>query len=939
MKSNKNQPQINLTSAQQQAIDDNNSRFQIIACAGSGKTEVVSRRITRWLKEGADPKSIVAFTFTEKAASELKARIYRHVEEEMGKEQVLKLGPLYAGTIHSYCLRLMQDYTKELANYETIDEHRQVALMLREHKRWKLKEKFPQIKKTFELIHTFSKNIDVYYNELLSTTDLEKQGNTVFQSALADFEGTLHHYRVMTYGQIIAYAVKRLKNDGNMLSKIHDQLKYLVVDEYQDINNAQDELIKLLVSGSADLTVVGDDDQAIYQWRGSSVSSIVEFKEHYQAESVDLMDNHRSRPGIINKSNHIAAGIENRLPKKMNPSRDEVLGDVCIWEAETPSDEAKAITETIAKLYAQGYKYSDMAVLCRSVKTSGQPIMNAFRESGIPFSAKGRSGLFQHAEIVFFSMTYAFLADCQWTSDQYSYGEKISLKTLKEQFKRTPFANFKSEEKVMHYLESKQKAIAEGSQIDAVGEYYQLLKIMGTPQLDPKDNNDLAVLERCARFSCILTDFEHMTRRARPDNMEEKREKDIVKEEAKVNEPTLRFVHSQYFYQRLTTYIQWYASGSYDETNGNHKSEEDAVQIMTIHQSKGLEFPVVFVPGMVKQRFPSKNTGKKQTWFISKELFDAGRYEGTINDEKRLFYVAITRAKETLYVSRFRRQKNKTGMSPFFEELLENNKPLDYSDGGIPLPDTITSSSKKSEKIKEFTVTDLLTYETCPYGYQLRHEMEFQPPMALALGYGKIVHFILHLLAMNAKETGQVPTVSHLKEVMDKYFYLPFANRAAFRQMKRAVDGNLTHFIKEKGQNFLKIKESERRFNLSINDFTITGKADVVIDGSAGDDAVTLVDYKTGLDKEDLDSMESYATQLQLYAAAGRQEGINTIAATIYDLHNKKPHNVEISPATESKAIKKAGQLSQGIATGSFDARIGQNCKKCDVKDICKYSN
>ena len=278
------------------AVLHRGSHIQIIAAAGAGKTEVVSQRVASLLAT-EPPESIVAFTFTEKAAKELKERIRQRVTATLGEDATDQLGQLFVGTIHAYCFRLLQTFVPQYETYTPLDANQLINLLYREGTQLQLKHRFGG-GKLFEGISNFLRSVDVVENELMDPMALP-DGD--FKTALLDYYDRLDAYRFMSFGTQIIRAVEAL-NDPEILSRVTAELRHLIVDEYQDVNPAQERLIQLLAkpSGTADLVVVGDDDQAIYQWRGSSVSNIVTFADRYDSVAqFRLLTNRRSRAPIV----------------------------------------------------------------------------------------------------------------------------------------------------------------------------------------------------------------------------------------------------------------------------------------------------------------------------------------------------------------------------------------------------------------------------------------------------------------------------------------------------------------------------------------------------------------------------------------------------------------------------------------------------------------
>jgi DNA helicase II / ATP-dependent DNA helicase PcrA len=292
------------------AVRHRGSHLQIIASAGSGKTEVVAQRFAELMEDGVDPAGIIAFTFTERAAEELKARISARVEERLGSQALDRLGAAFVGTIHAYCFRLLQQQVPRYETFDVLDERRLTAFLCREEPALGLKN---LTGKLFASIRAFLTNLEVVENELISLADLDEP----LRGMAEKFYRLLEQFRLLTYGQLISRAVAELEKP-EVAATVHATLRHLIVDEYQDVNPAQERLIRLLTGLEVELCVVGDDDQAIYQWRGSDVRNIVEFSTRYPAvRTFTITENRRSRPSIVDAATAFARSITGRLDKKM----------------------------------------------------------------------------------------------------------------------------------------------------------------------------------------------------------------------------------------------------------------------------------------------------------------------------------------------------------------------------------------------------------------------------------------------------------------------------------------------------------------------------------------------------------------------------------------------------------------------------------------------
>lgn len=923
---------MDYTEKQRKAIAHAGGNLQLIACAGSGKTEVVSRRISMLLRRGIAPESIVAFTFTEKAAAELKERVIRHVEQDLGTVFSKRIGELSVGTIHGYCLRLLQE-NGEFNNFDALTEHTEVALLGRFFNRLGLPDllerSFPgQRIPRYKGIDIFRRSAEVVYNDLLSR-NLLKSKTPSFHEILTRYEELLSAMRLINFAQMISWAVDMIERNPDVQRRLAQSARHLVVDEYQDINPAQEKIIRLLHDLGATVCVVGDDDQSIYQWRGTDVSNILTFAGRYRSvTSVTLDKNFRSTPGIVDVANHIAKSIPQRLPKKMVTALPNDGPDRCYIECASEEDEAEWITHAIELFQRQGYQWSDMAILLRSVSTSGGRFLSKLREKNIPVVVAGKVGLFQRPEIRLLGKLVARWTDQAWRDSTYEKGATVHDEALRSDLAQIFGGRVRDSAKVLQRLLSIGMEAVTSSRSDLVRTYQEILAALGIENLDVDNERERPFFDSLGKFSQLLTDFEHMGKRAAPL---------AVEGQAKGSEADrISAIHpaGMSLWTGLHWYIQTHALDSYEESNSQDVSDMNAVHLMTVHQAKGLEFPIVFVPCLVDKRFPSKRTGESRNWLIPYHLFDRTRYEGRVEDELRLFYVALTRAKRILILSRFTRYaRQRANPSPFVADLLRARKIGFFESEGKIFERTVRRQRKKQEPLLT-SFSDLSVYEVCPYRYRLRLTHGFQPPLAPELGYGKSLHHVITCLAREARR-GRSVSRQTVDRIVEDQFYLPLAGRAGKEQMKAVAKKSVGAYVEKFGTELQCALETEARFEVPLGNAIVRGKIDLVADpgqGSNGD--VSIVEFKTKLN----DGETPDPSQVHLYCLGAESKGWSVTSAFVHDLHGDRRHPVSVEKEKMRVTLGKVEELSDGIRDRHFDPKPGPHCRECDHKRICRHS-
>ncbi|NDC48860.1 MAG: ATP-dependent helicase [Micrococcales bacterium] len=897
------------------ASESKASHIQIIASAGAGKTETISQRVGKLIRDGAEPSEIVAFTFTVKAAEEIKERIRERVRKFAGQDAADKIGMMYVGTIHGYCLQFLQQNVPQYETYDMVDENQLAAFTIR----WDMELGLRQFdidrpegkKRLFEGMRTFLANVAVLENDLIDLESLpEDLAN--FKTAVRRLYELLDQHRMLTFGMQIGRAIDALQDPINR-SKISSGIKHLIVDEYQDVNIAQEKLVQLLSKpiGTANLVVVGDDDQAIYQWRGSSVENITTFNQRYpDVETYRLLTNFRSRPGIVNLANAFASTIQGRLPKVMKPFHEVNGPSVDIADDfELETHEANDIAESIQRLVRSGYKYSDIAILVRAGTTYPR-LLDALEKKGVPVSPGDRLGLLEQADALFLARVFAYFADMDWKPSKYAEAEQVHLADLISYAEENYSVDKASLERF--FIKTKAKVGQDSRKISLVELLYELYSFLGVQEWTQDDNVSVGRLGTMAKFSSMVGDYEGIQKHARLNDD---------------GSQTGATDQRDWYFKGLVILMSQFARDSYRDFGGEDDVTVDAVDLMTVHAAKGLEWPIVFIPAVTGKRFPSSRVGQGPSWIIPRNMFDADRYEGTINDERRLFYVALTRAREWVSISSHEKvNKQRGSQSPFMEQVLKS-----FDDTpGYP-PEWTKDRNGEIDGVLQISYSDLSAYLNCGWSYWLRNRIGFPSVLVESLGYGKAIHHLMRVIAEQSTLKGRPLNAREVDKLLATDFFLPFANKVVAENLKTAAGALVDRYLNDYAEDTTRTWQTERPFELEVKGGLIIGRADVILDMHDGEiNNLAIVDYKTAVGEQEFD------LQLRIYAEAGTREGLRVQGAYVHDLTDATRKEVVIDESSRRLAVTIAEKAVQGIKNREFEAQPNfSKCSRCDVRAIC----
>lgn len=908
---------MKLTTNQEEAINYLKGNLQIIACAGSGKTQTISRRVANLVLSGVPKEEILAFTFTDKAANEMKLRIRKQLEELFPQNP--ELGSMYIGTIHSFCFQYLKEIKPEYRNYDIIDQNKQLLFLSRHFQDIGLGHLRIGHENMFLIMQRFVKSIDIVKQNRISEINIETDSPDFFK-CYSEYKALMTEHKFIDFASIIVSLVNLLESEEQELIAIKNKIKYVVVDEYQDINPIQEKLINLIAGEDGNLCVVGDDDQAIFEFQGANVDNILTFSNRYKnVKSIKLLENFRSSNAIIEAARDLIQynNSNGRLQKRMeHGSKFKISekGDLFKIEFDNRNDEIIYIAHKIKELRGfkhiekidengtpiyRGLDWCDFAILVSRNNATARDFIEVFNTEEIPFTAQGTAGLFDRAEIRFIQMIFNFFCDMEiWNDSNTIVCDINNLKNFYEV--NINNSDWKKIESVIRNLKLE---IQTGDRFYPQDIYYKILNSMGVEN-EIFDDGDLYDF---GRFSELILDFE------------------TVNEWINLNR-----------LKSFVFYLNGYAETKIDFGGLDDPTKLNTVTIQSIHKSKGLEYPAVFIPDLSKGRFPSQRRTRLPDVYLKN--VDLSRFISGDEGERRLFYVATTRSEKFLFLTMAKDigQKRNYSPSPYFDELNHDliiNR--DISDPSIriktnPLP-------KTSLEIIPTTFTDLQYYLKCPYDYLLRKLMGFSPTIDLSFGYGQQVHNLLNRI--HSTNQGTVPSDSDIEKLTESEFFLRYTRGNIFDNMKNKAKSILKNYVTSFGSDFPLKLETEKPFEFILDDALISGQIDLITIVNPETNKikdVKLIDFKTEKKEGRRERDPHNKLQLRLYAiAAGKALDLNPLLSCIHYLSD----NVRIDVGVDNEKLTEArgiiNQTVQGIKQRQFKKNSGKHCDECDFTLIC----
>ncbi len=950
-----------LTKAQAEAVSHEAGPLLIIAGAGTGKTTVITRRIAHLIAaRKARPSEILALTFTDKAAGEMEERVDELVPYGYADVQI--------STFHAFGDRLIKENALELGltpDFRLLLRAEQV-IFLRDHLfEFPLKHFRPlgdPTRHVQALITLFSrlKDEDVGADEYLVHAErllaaagddaarMEAEEHVELARTYAQYQTLMARLGQIDFGDQIVEVLRLFRTRPHVLRRCQERYRYILVDEFQDTNYAQFEVVKLLAARHRNVTVVGDDDQAIFRFRGASMSNILDFDRTYPgAKKVVLLENRRSPQAVLDAAYALiqhnnpdrleeAQHIDKKLVSTGSDGKPRLGAPPRHLTFDTVSSESDRVAEMIADEHARGRAYRDCAILVRA-NNDADPFLRALNMRGIPWTFSGNAGLYGRPEI---RLLVAFLRSVAHTDDSVSLHYLASsdiyqvpivdlteCATYADRRHRTLFHVLRQVPAELGVSDEGRAVIAR--LVSDLERYMELARETPTGEL----------------LYQFLVDSGLMTRYAKAPAEQEQEVQNVSKFFTRVRDAArvLQYDHVREFVNHLDALMD---AGD-DPAVAEADTETPAVHVLTVHKAKGLEWPVVFLVNCVQEKFPTRRRGEalEMPLGLIKDTLPTGDFH--LQEERRLFYVGMTRAKEALYLTGAEdmggRKKWKTSQfvvealdlpkeaaRPFKAsaiEALERFSPAGTSTAAGPIP------PEQELTVSHNQVDD---YETCPLKYHYIHIKRIPIRQHHNVVYGSAVHKAVEFYLRRRAVGNFTSLEDFLKAFDDAWRNEGFLTREHEEQRKRAGIEALTRFYHEEEASGQKPTDVESEFGFALGPTRVRGRYDRVDETP---DGLVVIDYKSSdvTEQKKADQRAKESLQLKMYALAqkemtGRMPAYVELRFLESGLTGRhKPTEEDLGEAIE--AIEAA---AAGIRARRFDPTPGyQVCRYCAYNQIC----
>lgn len=968
-----------LNAEQRQAVEHGEGPLLVVAGAGTGKTRVITERIRNLLEMQPDLRgeNIVALTFTDKAAGEMKGRVLRAIGE--------RAEGVWLGTFHRFCLeRILREADPAAEVLDEIDHW----ILLRRHIGELGLELFKRLQEPGEFLNDFVKFFSRCQDELVTPEDyaryaeglqrkyeqerasLDEMARSEAEREAARQEELARVYRasdrllrernLYTFGAQLQRAVELLRADAALRARMQEQIRYVLVDEFQDTNIAQIELLSLLAAGHRNIMAVGDHHQAIYRFRGASFGSFTIFLERFcgargaaaaaktRKHLAPLSQNYRSTQRILNVAHAVIEHNEkspllpaNRLFTE-NPPGEKVR----VAEFSTAEDEAAWVVSEIERLHGARASWRDMAVLYRK-HAHRAPLLEALRRRQVPFVIRRVSIL--PSTLVRDLLAWLRLIGnpgdnvaCARALAAPYWGlaprDLVRLAERAEKNHRRPLAD---------EAETAQQDAAFQREGVRLAEFLQLLNRLRQSARKASATELLDELIAGLALAPLPSDADGR-------NLE--RFAAFVKEWEKKSEA-----------RQLRDFLEYL--GYFHEAGGDilieEEAQEDAVQLMTVHGAKGLEFPHVFLLRLSKNDFPAKPRPVKFEFppELMKEELPKGDFQ--IREERRLFYVALTRARRHLTLSTIVNRRK--AASPFLDDFLANAKIQKFDAvqltpqvpapsgeiAGAPLPASASlfgpapGATRAYSRVAlwanafhpprpeplHLSASAINDYEQCPLKYMFGHLWNLRGGPHPQATFGSVMHRTVQEIVRETARRGAMPLEEALAIYDREWSSTGFPDGYQEQEYRKEGRKQLEAFHRSYSASPADVRYQEKTFELPLaHDVVVTGRMDQV--NRAGGNAAEIVDYKTGKPRDEKKARADL--QLSIYALAAREMlGLDPKRLVFYNLMT----NEAVATTRDAKALaatkEKIDAVASQIRAGEFRANPGFLCRYCDYTLLC----
>jgi DNA helicase-2/ATP-dependent DNA helicase PcrA len=952
-----------LNEAQARAVTHDAGPLLIIAGAGTGKTTVVTRRIAYLIAtRRARPSEILALTFTDKAAAEMEERVDQLVPYGYADVQI--------STFHAFGDRLITENALELGltpDFRVLTRAEQI-IFFRDHLfQFPLEHYRPlgdPVRHVAAILSLVSRLKDedatpeaylAHAEELVARAEdgggrIEAEQHLELARTYAQYQRLMAQRGQIDFGDQIVEALRLFRTRPHVLVRYQSRFRYILVDEFQDTNYSQNQLVQLLAARHRNLTVVADDDQSIYKWRGAALSNVLEFKERYpDAQDVVLVENYRSPQEVLDAAYRLIQhnnpdrlevryGITKKLKRATAPDgRAERRGPVH-QAFDTASSEADWVAGRIAEMRDQGRPYRDCAILVRA-NNDADPFLRALNMRGIPWTFSGNAGLYGRPEV---RLLIAFLRAVAHPDDSVSLHYLASSALY-----QVPIVDLTKcathADRTHRWLFDVLREPPEALTLHEEGRA-AIRRLMGDLERYMELARETPTGELLYQF---LLDSGLMSRYAKAPAELEQEVQNVAKFFDRVRDASrvLRYDNVREFVNHLDALIE----AGEDPALAEADPDTPAVHVLTVHKAKGLEWPVVFLVGCVQGKFPSQRRAEpiEMPAALIKDRLPSGDFQ--LQEERRLFYVGMTRAKEALYLTSAEdlggRRKRK--VSQFVLEALdlpkEASRPFRASAveelrrHAAP-PEAVRHDLLPMAPDEELTVShkQVDDYRTCPLKYQYIHVLRIPLLRHHSIVYGHALHKAVEFYLKRRAAGNFTPLEDLVRAFEVAWRSEGFLTREHEEQRRRAGVETLRRFYHEEEASGTRPGEVEREFGVVLGHDRVRGRLDRL---DAEPEGAVVVDYKSGdvTDVRAADKRARESLQLKIYALAQKvMTGRLPARVELRFLESGVTgrHTPGEADVVEAEAAIHAA--AAGIRARRFEPTPGyQTCRFCAYSQIC----